>query len=126
MKESFQPFEDDDQPATAAKVRVACALPLDDETFREIVQEFSDKVLLQVERMRQAYVSEEWNELLELAHWLKGSGGTAGYEQFTIPSSRLERLAKQRSHDRIEFVLDEIEGLANAVAAELDQLPALV
>jgi len=124
--ESFEQGDDEEQLATTTKVRVACALPLDDETFREIVQEFSDKVLLQVERMRRAYASEDWNELVELAHWLKGSGGTAGYEQFTIPSSRLERLAKQRSHERIEFVLNEIDELANAVAAELDQLPALV
>lgn len=125
-EESYQSFEDEVVPAKGVKIHVACALPLDDETFREIVQEFSDKLQLQVDRMRYAYASEDWNELVELAHWLKGSGGTAGYEQFTIPSSRLERMAMQRSHERIEFVLDEIEALAKAVAAELDQLPALV
>ena len=102
------------------KVRVSCALPLDDEVFLEIVHEFSAKLKHQVGRMRLAYVAEEWRELVELAHWLKGSGGTAGYEQFTIPSSRLERMADQRCYDRIGPVLDEIDDLAKAVAEELE------
>jgi CheY-like chemotaxis protein/HPt (histidine-containing phosphotransfer) domain-containing protein len=108
------------------KVRVKCALPLDDDVFREIVEEFSEKVRSQVDRMKRAYVAEEWNELVELAHWLKGSGGTAGYEQFTIPSGRLERLASQHSHGKIEAVLNEIDELANAVAEEIASLPAMV
>ncbi len=111
-----------DQPRP--KVRVSCALPLDDEIFLEIVQEFSVKLTRQVERMKLAYAAEEWNELVELAHWLKGSGGTAGYEQFTIPSSRLERMANQRCYDRIGAVLDEIDELAKAVAEELEPLAA--
>ena len=113
------------EPGTAPKLRLKCALPLDDETFREIVLEFSGKLACQVERMKLAYAAEDWNELIELAHWLKGSGGTAGYEQFTIPSSRLERMSSQRSHDKIESVLHEIDELAQAVAAELSELPAM-
>src|SRR5262249_29993817 len=111
--------------SSAPRVRVACSLPLEDETFREIVHEFSEKLQIQVDRMKMAYAAERWAELLELAYWLKGSGGTAGYEQFTIPSSRLERLASQHSHDRIEAVLCEIDELAKAVAAELAALPVL-
>src|SRR5262249_28665609 len=61
-------------------LQVKCALPLYDETFREIVQEFSVKVNSQIERMKLAYAAEDWKDLVELAHWLKGSGGTAGYE----------------------------------------------
>ena len=98
-------------------------LPLDDEAFREIVEEFSAKLQRQVERMKLAYAAEDWTELVELAHWLKGSGGTAGYEQFTIPSSRLERLAEHHSHDKTEAVLCEIDGLAKAVAVEIASLP---
>ena len=108
-----------------SEIRVACALPLEDEAFREIIQEFSVKLSSQVERMKLAYEAEDWNELVELGHWLKGSGGTAGYEQFTIPSGRLERLASQHSHDKIEPVLREIEQLAKAVARELDSLPVM-
>ena len=107
-----------------SKVRVVCALPLDDDVFREIVLEFSDKLRVQVDRMKLAYAAEEWNELVELGHWLKGSGGTAGYEQFTIPSGRLERLASQHSHSKIEAVLNEIDELAKAVAEEMASLPA--
>lgn len=112
--------------AASRRVQVKCALPLDDDVFREIVEEFSDKVRLQVDRMKQAYAAEEWTELVELAHWLKGSGGTAGYEQFTIPSGRLERLASQHSHAKIEAVLKEIDELATAVSEEIASLPALV
>ncbi len=107
------------------QMQVTCALPLDDEVFREIVEEFSEKVQRQVERMKMAFAAADWNEIIDLAHWLKGSGGTAGYEQFTIPSGRLERLAKQQSHDKIEVVLREIDELAKAVAREMAALPVL-
>jgi signal transduction histidine kinase/CheY-like chemotaxis protein/HPt (histidine-containing phosphotransfer) domain-containing protein len=115
---------DSRQTETAPRISVTCALPLEDETFREIVQEFSEKLLRQVDRMKLAYIGGDWDELVELAHWLKGSGGTAGYEQFTIPSGRLERMASHRSHERIETVLREIELLSHAVADELASLPA--
>jgi HPt (histidine-containing phosphotransfer) domain-containing protein len=104
---------------------VTCALPLDDESFREIVEEFSVKLASQVEQMKLAYAAEDWDQLVELGHWLKGSGGTAGYEQFTIPSGRLERLAKEHRHEMIETVLNEIEQLTLAVAREMDSLPVL-
>lgn len=112
--------------AEPTSVIVHCSLPLDDEDFRDIVQEFSVKLNSQIDRMKLAYAAEDWTLLIELAHWLRGSGGTAGYEQFTVPSGRLERLAKQQDHDKIEVVLAELDQLAKAVAVELAELPALV
>jgi CheY-like chemotaxis protein/HPt (histidine-containing phosphotransfer) domain-containing protein len=106
-------------------INIACALPLDDSIFREIVQEFSDKVQAQVERMKLAFAADDWRELVELAHWLKGSGGTAGYEQFTIPAGRLERLASQQKREKIEDVLREIDRIAKAVASEMSSLHAM-
>lgn len=104
-------------------VNIACALDLNDDIFREIVQEFSEKVQSQIERMKLALAADDWNELVELAHWLKGSGGTAGYEQFTIPAGRLERLAKQHKRDKVEAVLNEIDRISHAVANEMSALP---
>jgi CheY-like chemotaxis protein/HPt (histidine-containing phosphotransfer) domain-containing protein len=117
---------DASSPSAPKRVQVACALPLDDDVFREIVAEFSEKLRAQVDRMKMAYASEQWDELVQLAHWLKGSGGTAGYEQFTIPSGRLERLAGHRSHSKIEAVLNEIDELAKAVAEEVAAVTAFV
>ena len=108
------------------QVAVHCSLPLDDVDFRDIVQEFSVKLICQIERMKLAYAADDWTQLIELAHWLRGSGGTAGYEQFTVPSAQLERLAKQQEHEKIEDVLNVLDQLAQAVALELSELPALV
>lgn len=51
---------------------------------------------------------DEW--LSELAHWLKGSGGTAGFDLFTQPAKALQQLADERADDtRIELTMKEIE-----------------
>jgi CheY-like chemotaxis protein/HPt (histidine-containing phosphotransfer) domain-containing protein len=122
-------LSDDDEEccdlSDQSAVKIACALDLNDEIFREIVQEFSDKVRSQVERMKLSLAAGDWNDLVELAHWLKGSGGTAGYEQFTIPAGRLERLAKEQKRDNVESVLNEIDRISKAVASEMAALPTL-
>jgi hypothetical protein len=43
--------------------------------------------------------------LAQLAHWLKGAGGTAGFLVFTQVGSKLEQLAWARQTEQMEAVL---------------------
>ena len=56
------------------------------------------------------------DELAQLAHWLKGSGGTAGFHEFTDLARELEQLAREGADDtQIPIILGEIEAIAGAI-----------
>ena len=46
-----------------------------------------------------------------LAHWLKGAGGTVGYDDFTAPARNLETLSKAGDAQGTRAALDELRGL---------------
>jgi HPt (histidine-containing phosphotransfer) domain-containing protein len=54
-------------------------------------------------------------ELAGLAHWLKGAGGTVGYDAFTKPAAGLESSAKQDHVEMANQTLKEVKALAKAI-----------
>jgi PAS domain S-box-containing protein len=105
------------QPAQRARQanRIASRLPTDDPDFCEIVDEFVDRLGQQLGAMQQAWAENDLKQLAALAHWLKGSGGTAGFDAFTGPAAELEQLAKQSQLDRVGKALSELLELAARV-----------
>ena len=63
-------------------------------------------------------------ELAQLAHWLKGAGGTVGYDEFTAPAARLEELVVARTLDEIPAVLAELRALAGRLVVPADEAMA--
>lgn len=92
------------------------SLPDADAEFREIVEEFVGRLTDQLDAMHRAWAERDLEELARLAHWLKGSGGTVGFDAFTEPAKRLEQAAKQNQSDMIEAALAEIVRLAGRIA----------
>jgi CheY-like chemotaxis protein/HPt (histidine-containing phosphotransfer) domain-containing protein len=90
---------------------IQSTLPIQDRVFRQIVCEFVIKLEGRVTEMRHYLEAGKWSELASAAHWLKGSGGTAGFNDLTAPSARLERAAKEGNAESAEAALTEIEGL---------------
>ncbi|QDT52398.1 Autoinducer 2 sensor kinase/phosphatase LuxQ [Caulifigura coniformis] len=86
-------------------------LPIHDIVFRQIVCEFVTKLETRIKEMRRYSDAEQWTELAAAAHWLKGSGGTAGFNDLTAPSSRLERAAKEGNAGVASSALSDIEAL---------------
>ncbi len=91
------------------------SLPTEDPDFREIVEEFIEKLHKQLDAMEQACESDCMEELAFLAHWLKGSGGTAGFKAFTEPAKRLEYFAKEGQKDNLPAALAEIRQLSASI-----------
>jgi signal transduction histidine kinase/CheY-like chemotaxis protein len=69
-------------------------LPTSDEEIREIVLEFLDTLDSKVVEMQLAWDAGDMEALSQLAHWLKGSAGTVGFNCFTAPAGELESVAK--------------------------------
>ena len=47
---------------------------MEDPEFREIVQEFVERLQPRMATMQQAFQKRDFQELAQLAHWLKGAG----------------------------------------------------
>jgi CheY-like chemotaxis protein len=90
-------------------------LPADDEVFCEIVVEFIDRLEEQLQAMQRAWDAGDLAELSRLAHWLKGSGGTAGFPVFTQPAKRLGAMLKANQVDEIEALLAELRQIASRI-----------
>jgi HPt (histidine-containing phosphotransfer) domain-containing protein len=90
-------------------------LPMDDEEFRDIVVEFVERLKLQLDHMESAADAGDFVELGNLAHWLKGSGGTAGFPAFTQPAAELERQAKAGEAARIPVSIQCLRDLTERI-----------
>ncbi|MGM0488690.1 MAG: response regulator [Planctomycetota bacterium] len=93
-------------------------LPTDDADYREIIVEFESRLREKVSGMRDAMRDHDYEELAVLAHWLKGSGGTAGFGCFTKVAEELQLLARNHATDEeIALVMNQIEEMSESVVA---------
>ncbi|MFQ5461534.1 MAG: ATP-binding protein [Phycisphaerae bacterium] len=98
--------------------RITSSLPMDDPEFREIAEEFANRLSDQLDSMRSAWAQRDLDELAQLVHWLKGAGGTAGFGAFTDPAIRLEQLLREERFEDVEAALGELARLAGQIVVE--------
>lgn len=87
-------------------------LPLDIPEFREIVESFVDSIDETMRSLRTAQRMMDYAEVREIAHRLKGTGGTVGFSDFTEPSRKLQQAAEQRDDVTIDAMLCELEDIS--------------
>ncbi len=95
---------------------VYSTLPTEDEDFREIVSEFIPRMQANIEELTEAVQQSEWTKAAELAHWLKGAGGTAGFSDFTEPTQQVCESIGREHYTPIESLLVEIQELSSLAA----------
>jgi HPt (histidine-containing phosphotransfer) domain-containing protein len=72
---------------------------------------FVEKLHAQMETMQQCLAAGEFDRLRELAYWLKGTGGSVGFEEFTRPAAQLESFAREGDSEgasRMMLVLKDL------------------
>jgi CheY-like chemotaxis protein/HPt (histidine-containing phosphotransfer) domain-containing protein len=94
---------------------IVTTLPATDPVMCEIVGEFVDRLHQQLDAMKQAAEENDLGQLAFLAHWLKGSGGTAGFDVFTGPARQLEKLARSGEVAPITDAIVKIQALLDRV-----------
>ena len=87
-------------------------LPTEKPQFALIVRKFVGRLAEQLDAMDRALATGDCQELAQLAHWLKGSGGNVGFNAFCDPSRRLEELARSEQVDQIDSAISELRALA--------------
>jgi len=99
----------------------------DADPFAALAQRFIDRLGGQLGEMVTAAQSGEHEKLAGLAHWLKGTGGTVGFDQFTQPAAHLELAAKQGDGTVTASALKELWRVAAGTPGigELPELPEI-
>jgi PAS domain S-box-containing protein len=110
-------FQEEGSPPIVSK------LSSDNERLRKLIERFVTRLHEQLGAMEQASANGDFEEIAFIAHWLKGSGGTVGFEEFTEPASRLENLAKERCEQEVAQAISNLRGLAARLVIPGDQTP---
>ena len=97
---------------------IRSSLPMEDVEFRALVQEFVDSLPGRLQDLRAAQESQDAVALAQLAHALRGSGGTVGLHPLTAPAARLERCAKDRLWTEAESAIKELNDLTQRIVVE--------
>jgi len=95
-------------------------LPIDDLPFAELVCEFIERAHEKMAELHAAQSEADFERMAKLAHWIKGSGGMAGFPSMTDTARTLEHAIRVRD-------IPGIQAGMTAVAAVVDRLqsPAL-
>lgn len=70
-------------------------LPVELPEFYEVVCLFIEKLEQQMRSLRAAVANNETQVILDIAHWLRGSGGNVGYLEYLTLCDRIEISAQQ-------------------------------
>ena len=78
------------------RLTVRSTLPMEIPEFRDIVEAFVCGVGTTLAQMRHSQICMDYQEIRELSHRLKGTGGTVGFSDFTEPARKLQIAAEAR------------------------------
>ena len=92
---------------------VRSTLPMEIPEFREIVEAFVSGLGETLTRLRHSQTGMDYQEIRELAHRLKGTGGTVGFADFTEPSAKLQVAAEAHDDDTMEVMITQLEEIAS-------------
>ena len=87
------------------------------EKLAPVVEKFITRVREQYTQMEIASNDKDFTELAGLAHWLKGSGGTVGFDQLSQPAKQLEDNAKAGNQAGCESDLVRIKSIIGRLRA---------
>jgi len=79
--------------------------------LRPAVEKFVDRPGVQLDAMESAWKTQDFQTLAELVHWLKGAGGTVGFDAIVEPAKQLEQLAKAGTGGGLNEVVGELRDL---------------
>ncbi|MGD9250743.1 MAG: Hpt domain-containing protein, partial [Desulfobacterales bacterium] len=110
----------DEAPAAAPAIDatpIVSTLPANNERFRNLANRFITRLHAQLNAAARSHRKGRTAELAAFAHWLKGAGGSVGFDALTAPASKLEALAKAGGpKEQITQTLGELLGIAARLA----------
>ncbi len=97
---------------------IRSSLPMEEPEFVEIVKDFVVKLGTVLESMWTHARNGDLATLASQAHWLKGSGGTCGFNQFFDPSYQLELASKTNDTRTCLNCMEQLQDIFNAIVVD--------
>ena len=94
--------------------------------MQPLIIKFAARLREQMAVIEGAGAARDFETLADRAHWLKGAGGTVGFDAFTVPAAALERLAKAGDGSAIGCAIAGLRRLVDNVVvpgAPTDAVP---
>lgn len=104
---------------------IESTLPIHRERFRLIVQRFVARLAERMAEMEECIQNGQYRELAEAAHWLKGAGGTVGFDVFTEPAANLEAAAKSEDSNGVKESFEVLQNISQRIVCPSDPKPTL-
>ena len=92
--------------------------------LHKVVRSFAQQLPAKLQAMQAALERRDLAELAQLAHWLKGAGGTVGFDAFFEPARKLEQHAKTGAWAELRHALQQLRLMADRIAVP-DHNPAV-
>ncbi len=108
----------DDAGNSAVAAPIYSRLSTSDPRFRRLISRFTERLDAQLQAIDNAWTKRNYAAIADLAHWLKGAGGTVGFDVFTSPAHELEQFAKLEQEEKIEAALAIIHDLSRRLAVD--------
>jgi len=95
----------------AALPEAVTSTMLNNAKLRPLVGKFVTRLSQQLDHLEQAFEASRLDEVADLAHWLKGSAGTVGFDVFTEPAAELEMLVNAEQNGKAREKITTIRAL---------------
>lgn len=96
---------------------LSSTLPIEKPVFREIVREYVNSLADRLDALETACKDEDLKTVHEIAHSLKGSGGTAGFPDLTTAANRVVESARSGELTLVSQDLEQLRDVVNRVTA---------
>lgn len=107
------------EPNRPSPSRLISQLLLEDTDLKDIVVEFVAGLDGRLAELRQAFDRLDWEQLVTLAHRLKGAAGSYGYPDISRVCAELERAFREHEASGFTGALAELTRLVDAARAGL-------
>ncbi len=93
-------------------------LPIEIPQLLLIVEEFIERFKIKLVEMQIALDKGNWTLLEELAHWLKGTGGTAGFNCLTKHAYQLETAAQRKEKELANSLIFDLRIMGSRLSTK--------
>jgi PAS domain S-box-containing protein len=90
--------------------------------LRHVAASFCVRLPGQIKLMDEAIQAKDFEALSQLAHWLKGGGGSVGFDLFTAPAAQLEVAAKAAQLEQCMKPLASIRNIASRLVSPSSEM----
>jgi PAS domain S-box-containing protein len=95
-----------------------------DRRFRPTLRKFDARLRERIAQAEAAIQASDTATIAAFAHWLRGSAGSLGYDEFAQPALQLEQAAKSADAGQAARLFAEVRSLAERVVVPEDETAA--